>query len=188
MWAASPSSFPDYSITGINTGLTAINGTNYVGTTLNLSVSNFTTTNQLQITISYSGLTNSVGIPNAGTVSNEPSASESSNGSFSITTNSQISGFSPTQNSTATATQGSGGSGNTTYAPNVSNVPNSYQFQQTINAYIAGNGSPVAGTMTGTLNSDITLTAVPAPGGLALALIGLPLIGLRRIVGRKAAA
>jgi len=77
---------------------------------------------------------------------------------------------------------------------NVSNLPNPYTMIQTILVYaIPVSGTAViqdGATFTGGASSTVTSNAgpvgVPAPGGLALALIALPLMGLRRTLRRKA--
>lgn len=62
---------------------------------------------------------------------------------------------------------------------NVSNIPNQFALQQTILVSIpVGFSTPAGTSFNGT--AGVTATAVPAPPALALALIGLPLIGARR--------
>lgn len=48
-------------------------------------------------------------------------------------------------------------------------------------------GIPINATLGGTLSSVIASAPVPAPAGVALALVGLPLLGLRRVLRKKAA-
>ena len=73
---------------------------------------------------------------------------------------------------------------------NVVDFPGSFAIQQVITARAinVGPGGIASGsTLGGSASSLVTTAPVPAPGGLALALIGLPLIGLRRAL-RKAGA
>lgn len=96
--------------------------------------------------------------------------------------------FGPTPSSTTVG----GGNGPTTTA-SVGSLPTPYAIQQEI--LISFSGSPNAGgTFTaggGARVESVTPNqpaAVPAPASLALALIGLPLVGLRRTLRKRAAA
>jgi hypothetical protein len=72
---------------------------------------------------------------------------------------------------------------------NVSNLPSPFTITQTLLINVtppaSGAGSFTSGIST-VVNTNSIPSAVPAPGGLALALVGLPLIGLRRVLRRKA--
>lgn len=73
----------------------------------------------------------------------------------------------------------------------IDNFPASFAIQQTITARAinVGPGGIASGSTLGGSASSLVATTppagVPAPGGLALALVGLPLLGLRRVF-RKA--
>jgi hypothetical protein len=74
---------------------------------------------------------------------------------------------------------------------NFSGLPGSYAIQQVITiAFTQAPGATIdeESTFGGTAGARIDPSAVPAPGGLALALVGLPLIGLRRALRKRAAA
>jgi hypothetical protein len=63
-----------------------------------------------------------------------------------------------------------------------------YAIQQTLTISFSGT-IPANATFGATGGASVTSnSAVPAPGGLALALVGLPLIGLRRAIRKRAAA
>jgi hypothetical protein len=86
---------------------------------------------------------------------------------------------------TASDSLPTGNSNNRVTQSNVSGLPSTYAIQQVI---------LISFDQTGTIDPDSTFTGsagaridpVPAPGGLALALIGLPLIGLRRAFRKPA--
>lgn len=71
---------------------------------------------------------------------------------------------------------------------NVSGLPSPFAIQQVINVAVTGPDSIKGKTFTVNASANIDPSAVPAPGGLALALIGLPLVGLRRVLRKRAAA
>jgi hypothetical protein len=69
----------------------------------------------------------------------------------------------------------------------VASLPAQYALQQVITVSIPdGVNTPKDTSFNGT--AGVTATPVPAPGGLALALVGLPLIGLRRAFRRPRGA
>jgi len=51
----------------------------------------------------------------------------------------------------------------------------------------AGGTIEVGSTFGDTAGSTVTPVSVPAPGGLILALMGIPAVGLRRVFRRKGA-
>jgi len=61
-----------------------------------------------------------------------------------------------------------------------------YAIQQTLTISFSGS-IPANATFGSTGGASLASSPVPAPGGLALALIGLPLIGLRRALRKRAA-
>jgi len=67
---------------------------------------------------------------------------------------------------------------------NVSSLPSPYAIQQEIIISFTGTPTP-NGTFGATGGASIV--PVPAPGGLALALVGVPLLGLRRVFRKRAA-
>jgi hypothetical protein len=82
----------------------------------------------------------------------------------------------------------------TTTNGNVANLPNPYSITQTITV-LASPVNPGAVITKGTTfgggaSSAVTANAatVPAPGGLALALVALPILGFRRMRGKKTVA
>lgn len=71
----------------------------------------------------------------------------------------------------------------------ITDFPASFAIQQTITARAinVGSGGVASGsTLGGSASSLVATNPVPAPGGLALALAGLPLLGLRRALRKKA--
>lgn len=76
---------------------------------------------------------------------------------------------------------------------NVANLPNPYSIIQTITVYaLPVNGAAQiakGANFAGNASSTVTANAapVPGPGGLALALIALPVLGLRRALRKKSA-
>jgi hypothetical protein len=73
----------------------------------------------------------------------------------------------------------------------VSNLPPSYAIQQTITIQITRTGQLATGATfggSGGVSIDPMTNAVPAPGGLVLAVIALPLIGLRRALRKRGEA
>lgn len=69
----------------------------------------------------------------------------------------------------------------------VNGLTNPYAIQQVLTLSFSGN-IPANGTFAATGGADLSSQPVPAPGGLALALIGLPLLGLRRVLRKRAEA
>jgi hypothetical protein len=91
--------------------------------------------------------------------------------------------------------QGSASNGPITNG-NVANLPNPYSIIQTITVFalpvsgsdvLISSGAPFQGGASSTVTANSAPAAVPAPGGLVLALIALPLLGLRRNLRRKPA-
>jgi hypothetical protein len=97
----------------------------------------------------------------------------------------------PTPTATDTITNGAAGGTQQTLS-NVSALPSTYGIQQTISiSFVPNPGQNIdtASTFAGSAGARIEPNAaVPAPGGLALALIGLPLVGGRRLLRKRAAA
>jgi len=77
---------------------------------------------------------------------------------------------------------------------NVSSLPQDYQIQQTITVRLTANGTDVpanqafSGSVASGTAPPVGPTAVPAPGGLLLALAAIPALGLRRVLRKRAAA
>jgi hypothetical protein len=185
-----------FSISNVGTSLGTGSNAASITTNLNLGfTSNFASnsTDGLEIIVTASNLTNTApGAP--ATFTNQAGASNGiidNNGSVSVSSTTSIN--SSTGNGTTSpslATAGSSGNveGPTTNS-NVASLPSSYSIVQTIFVYVQPTGSiNTASTFGGTISTDVNTNAVPvpAPGGLALALIGLPLVGLRRALRRKA--
>jgi hypothetical protein len=68
----------------------------------------------------------------------------------------------------------------------VSGLTTPFTIQQTIEVSFRGN-IPANATFGATGGASVTSQPIPAPGGLALALIALPLLGLRRALRKSAA-
>ena len=187
------SSTPNYSIIGISTGLSTFGNFNSISTTLNLGVTNFSSTDGLQITVSYSNLPNSTPGTNA-PFTNQPSDTNQTSSASNFTITSTTSVSDPTTNtllatsgtSSATATNSNSGSGATTTGS--ASLTNPYSLTQTITAYLTPTSGSVNGVVTGGVVTLVepSANAVPAPGGLALALVAFPVLGLWRSVRRKA--
>lgn len=75
---------------------------------------------------------------------------------------------------------------------NITDFPATFAIQQTVTARainVGAGGVSSGSTLGGSASSlVVTTAAVPAPGGLALALIGLPLLGLRRALRKNKTA
>jgi hypothetical protein len=82
---------------------------------------------------------------------------------------------------TATATADSSSNSNQTTL-SVSGLPANYALQQTINVSFSQTGSTPVTFSAGGGADIVPNAAVPAPGGLALALVGLPLLAARRLL------
>lgn len=179
-----------FTINGITSSLGTGPNAASLTTTMNLGfTSNFAanSTDGLEIIVSGTNLTNtSPGAPASFT--NNAGASNGligNSGDVSVSSVSTIAGVSTAP---SVAISGSGFVGGPDTNGNVSNLPTPYSIDQTILVYIQPTSTiNVASTFGGTASTDVITDAVPvpAPGGLALALIGLPLIGLRRTFRRK---
>jgi hypothetical protein len=92
--------------------------------------------------------------------------------------------------STAFDSLPSNGNPNQETQSDLTGLPSSYAIQQTIDISFTPTGTiDTESTFGGSAGARIipsTASVVPAPGGLALALIGLPLIGLRRSLRKRA--
>jgi hypothetical protein len=89
---------------------------------------------------------------------------------------------------TASDSLPSSGTNNQETQSNISGLPDTYAIQQVINISFTQTGSiDPDSTFGGTAGARIipTIDTVPAPGGLALALVGLPLIGLRHALRKR---
>ena len=93
----------------------------------------------------------------------------------------------------ATDTRPGGGSSPTTTS-NLSGMPATFAIQQTI--FVRANptdpngiatGSTLGGSASSIVTASAAPAAVPAPAGLVLGLIALPILGLRRAIRRKPA-
>jgi hypothetical protein len=150
--------------------------------------------------------------PNVGgraDVSNNASASSAiAGGQNMLTSITQLLGHPLTTPTTSTTTEATGatlgaatalaadvrpsGGVSPTTGSTVLGLPGQFAIQQQIDvqAINVGSGGISSGSTLGGSASSLVVTtaAVPAPGGLALALIGLPLIGLRRALRKKPVA
>jgi hypothetical protein len=86
-----------------------------------------------------------------------------------------------------------GGSKINSPAVSIPSVPGAFGVEQSIliiaHADPTTEGIAINSTLGGTLSSVITVpTSVPAPAGVALVLVGLPILGLRRVLRKKPAA
>lgn len=148
----------------------------------------------LQVIVTSTGFTT----PNAGglaNVTNNASASSAiAGGQNMLTSNTQLLND-PSGTTLGSATgaasdiRPSGGISPTTSTA-IANFPGTFAIQQTIteNVINVSSGGIASGsTLGGSASSLVATQPVPAPGGLALALVGLPLIGLRRWLKKQAA-
>lgn len=147
--------------------------------------------------------------PNVGgtaTVTNNASASSAiGGGQNQLTSNTQLlnNPLSPAAASTdpatgaalsaltgvATDVRPNGGVSQETTA-SVTDFPATFAIQQTITARainVGPGGVQSGSTLGGSASSTVVTTAVPAPAGAVLALIGLPLLGLRRALRKNKA-
>src|SRR5579883_1252668 len=149
----------------------------------------------LQVIVTSTGFTT----PNAGglaTVTNNASASSAiSGGQNMLSSNTQLLND-PSGTTLGSATgaasdvRPSGGISPTT-TTDIANFPGTFAIQQTIteNVINVSSGGIASGsTLGGSASSLVSTQPVPAPGGLALALVGLPLIALRRTLRKRAQA
>jgi hypothetical protein len=160
----------------------------------------------LRVIVTSDGFTTPI-LGGTALVANNASASSGiSGGQNMLTSNTQLLNdplTTPTTSSSAEATgtnlgaatgpasdiRPSGGASPTTYST-ITNFPNDFAIQQQIDvqAINVGSGGIASGSTLGGSASSLVVTsanAVPAPGGLALALIGLPLIGVRRVLRKR---
>lgn len=137
-------------------------------------------TQGLEVIISSTDLANSspAGTPGSFTNSAGGSNGGNSGGSISVWGTSTIAGV--TSDSSTNINELTTGS--------VSSLPNPFSITQTllINATAQNGASTFSSGISTSVNTNAA--AVPAPAGLVLGLIGLPLIGLRRMVKSQAAA
>jgi hypothetical protein len=161
----------DFSIFG-TVGLNVVGNSISLSSALNLSTT-ATGTQGLEIIITDPDLTQT----NAGapaTFTNDASGTFAG-GAVSVAGSTTIAG--------ATTPQSSSQSNVTT--SNVSNLPSPFTITQTLLINVTP-PSTGAGSFTSGISTVVNTNSVPvpAPGGLVLALAGLPLIGLRRVLRR----
>jgi hypothetical protein len=165
----------DFSIFG-TLGLNVVGNSISVSSALNLSTT-ATGTQGLEIIVTDPDLTQTNASAPA-TFTNDASGTFAG-GSISVAGSTTIAGTTTAQSSSqSNVTNG-----------NVSNLPSPFTITQTLMINVTppatGAGSFTSGIST-VVNTNSVPSAVPAPGGLALALVGLPLFGLRRVLRRKA--
>ncbi len=156
---------------------------NSISTTLNAKpVTNFDTSKTLTVTVTDNGFFNLNPGGNGTFTGNVSNTSAFVTGSVTGTTT--LSNPSTTLGPTAATV----GNSQPFPATNVVGVPGQFSIQQVLELRVDSLNDQSA-TFTGSISSQILVnpTPVPAPGGLALALIGLPLIGLRRALRKPAA-
>jgi hypothetical protein len=196
--AASTADFTNISVTVTTTSGGTPSDVNSITSTVGLKpVAGFNPSNQLMVTVIDDGFLNS----NAGgiaAITNNAGASSGIVGgtnSFSNQTElySGLIGSLTNLGGTNTASAVSpGGSSSDQTTGSIASIPAQFAIDQTIFVAAVPNslGSIDSNSTLGGSASSTVVTsaaAVPGPGGLALALIGLPLIGLRRAL-RKAPA
>jgi hypothetical protein len=154
-------------------------------TTLNLGFTQgFVAGDTLQIFVNAAGIPNSTP-DNSAPFTNSAGASNGliGGGSVTVASTSTIQGV-VTDPSSETITISPSGSSSTMGGSitngNVSDLPNPYSVLQTISVAVNPSSVNTASTFGGTVSTDVmtNAAAVPAPGGLALALIGIPFVGL----------
>jgi hypothetical protein len=162
---------PDFTVFG-TVGLNVVGNSISLSSALNISTT-ATATQGLQIVVTNPDLTQT----NAGapaTFTNDASGTFAG-GTISVSGSTTIAGVtSPQSTSSSNVTNG-----------NISNLPSPFTITQTLLINVTppsgGAGSFTAGISTVANTNSVP---VPAPGGLVLALAGIPLIGLRRIFRR----
>jgi len=98
-----PSATPSYSIVGITTGINTVGNSNFVTTSLNLSVTNFSSTDGLQITVGYTNLANSFPGTSA-PFTNQPSGTNQTSAASNFTISSSTSVTDPSTNTLLAST------------------------------------------------------------------------------------
>jgi hypothetical protein len=190
-----------FNISSLNSTLTG-NGTfGSLSTSFTLTISdnfNQAAGNGLQFVITATGASNSFpGQPasftnNAGASSGIAGTGGQNNiaGINSVTAVTTVEGSSSPPSNSQVGDTGSSTTGTTN--GNVANLPNPYSILQTINVYAipVNDGAVISfgATFAGTASSTVTANsaAIPAPGGLILALAAIPVLGARRYLRRKA--
>jgi hypothetical protein len=187
-----PFSTPNF--TDIQVTVTTTSGTvsdvNSLTTAVNMKPSaTFDPTHQLRLTVTDTGFRTPSPGADAAVTNNAGASSGIVGGTNHLTNQTQLAipGGDPLGDATepATAIGGVGGSSATT-TTTVPNVPSEYAIQQTIYVRAVrnplGEGIDPNSTLGGSASSTVITSPVviPAPGGLALLLAGLPLVGLRR--------
>jgi hypothetical protein len=176
---------PGASIPNINTtnftifgtvGLNVVGNSISISTSLNLSTS-ASGTQGLQVIVTDPDLTNSAPLAPA-TFTNDASGTFAG-GSLAVSGTTTIAGVtSPPSTSQSDSTTG-----------NIANLPTPFTMTQTllvnVTPPVGGAASFTSGISTVVNTNSLPPNAVPAPGGLVLALVGLPLIGMRRVLRRK---
>lgn len=193
-----PSSFstPSFNVTSIGaTPIIGLDGSGSLSTTvITTPGAAFNPTHSLRVTVTSDGFLNPTP-GGVGTLVNDPGISTSRTADANSNTGTTVLLTGPIGSTTPfdpplilTDTQFTGGS-DARSDTTVTAVPGQYTLQQTLKITITPNGS-LNGTFTDTLSSSLDATpppaAVPAPGGLVLGLVALPLLGLRRTLRKRA--
>lgn len=196
-------------------GTTTYNGTAFTNVLVTVSTNSATPSQVASLTPSFSGQLTSQFNPAVSTlrvtVSDNGFTANGPTGTFRVQT-SGSNGFAEGTQAVASTTRifNTGSSGtvagpvnlstpNGTLVTNgdglaVSGLPNPYGIQQTITVSYTGPvtanatfGATGGASMTSDAPPPPPPSAVPAPGGLVLALVALPLVGLRRTLRKRAA-
>lgn len=206
----STQNFFDINVT-VNTTSGVLNPINSMTTPIGLKpVTNFDTSRQIRVIVTDDGFLN----PNPGqrsTVQNNAGASSGiiggQNAVTAVTSLLQVP-LNPGTNQTSNVAAGTliatptapatdirpSNATSPTTARDIDSLPGQYAMQQTIlvRALNVQAGGVAAGSTLGGTASSVILAfqpaAVPAPSGLLLALVALPVFGLRRLFGKKPTA
>jgi len=196
--AAPTQSFGSISVT-VNRSTGLASDLNTLTTTVNLRPNSVLTGDHfLQVIVTDDGFLNS-NVGGIGTLTDDAGASAGIRGGTNtaqVVTQLKTGKLPGPLDNMGDATTGSssispGGTKVTSPAVTIPSLPGQFGVEQSIlivaSAAPDAEGIALNSTLGGTVSSVITSQAVPAPAGIALALLGLPALGLRRVLRRKAA-
>lgn len=199
---AATSSFASISIT-VNTSSGVASAINSLTTTVNTKPSAaFDPTRVLRVWVTDDGFLNTFAGSTALVENNAAASAAVAGGTNTLTNISELLGGALTQPPTGPLTGSSlgsptaiaadtrpGGGISPTTTSNIASLPGAFAIQQTITVRAtptSSNGIDPQSTLGGSASTLVLTDApvVPAPAGIVLALIGLPILGARRILRR----